>query len=103
MLYSSKNEQGVDFIGTSPELLGLILNMGQDSLMPSKINDDPYLQYNLEGAVLFQLAFENLRGPLVIEMIPPVLEICWQRLGQTDTLSPTLSRSLFNVFLAATL
>jgi hypothetical protein len=56
--------------------------------------------------------FENLSGPLVVEAIPHVLEICWERLDYEYGLArdfpgyrmqPTLTRSLLNVFLAATL
>lgn len=36
-------------------------------------------------------------------MIPSVLEVCWQKLILPETESQTLTRSLFNVFLAATL
>lgn len=56
--------------------------------------------------------FENLRGPLVVEAIQPVLEICSERLDYEFSMrkdnpayriQPTLMRSLFNVFLATTL
>lgn len=53
MMYSVKNELDQDFIATSPELLKLILKMGENSLMPPEPVDDPYLQYSQEGAVLF--------------------------------------------------
>ena len=36
-------------------------------------------------------------------MIEPVLEICWTKLMEPETQSPTLIRCLLNVFLAATL
>lgn len=36
-------------------------------------------------------------------MIPTALEVCWQKLILPETESPTLTRSLFNAFLAATL
>ena len=36
-------------------------------------------------------------------MIHPVLEVVWQKLILPETESPTLTRSLFNVFLAASL
>ena len=100
MMYSGTNELGVDFIGTSPELLGLLFTMGKNSLEPSEQADDPYLQYSQEGAILFQLIFENLRGPLVIAMIRPVLELCWSRMMNS---TPTLARCILNVILAATL
>ena len=53
MMYSSVNELGIDWIATSQENLAIIIKMGRDSLKPPEQTEDPYLQYQQEGAVLF--------------------------------------------------
>lgn len=105
MMFSSINELNIDFIASSIDNLSILIKMGSDSLMPPSGStiDEPSLEYSQDGAVLFQLMFQNLSGPLVIEMIHPVLEVVWQKLILPETESPTLTRSLFNVFLAASL
>jgi hypothetical protein len=69
--------------------------MGVNSLYKK---DSPIiLGNNMEGAILFQILFQNLNGPMIKQAIPDILTHVLSRIKQTP-MSPTFQRSLLAVF-----
>ena len=89
MMYSGVNDQNIDFIASSEQNLQILYDMAKNTIYPptpksSPLDDDDF-EYAAEGALLLQLALQNLNGaPLMDQLVKPIVLLALQRLNEPN-------------------
>ena len=99
ILYSQP-EDGSPGMFDDPGALNLIVEMANMSLYRKE--EPIVLGNNMEGAILLQIAFQNLKGDLIKQAIPSILTNVLTRMSQ-QPMSKTFHRSLLEVIYSAML
>jgi len=99
ILYSQP-EDGSPGMLEDPSALNLIVEMANMSLYRKE--EPIVLGNNMEGAILLQIAFQNLKGELIKQAIPSILTNVLTRMSQ-QPMSKTFHRTLLEVIYSAML
>jgi hypothetical protein len=99
ILYSQP-EDGSSGMFEDPAALNLIVEMANMSLYRKE--EPIVLGNNMEGAILLQIAFQNLKGDLIKQAIPSILTNVLTRMSQ-QPMSKTFQRTLLEVIYSAML
>ena len=110
-MYSSVNDQNIDWIATSEPHLQMLFEMAKCAFFPPTpqssplIDEDEGPSYAIEGALALQILFQNLNGaPLLDQLIGPTVELVFNKFDQAaDRMTQTLKRHLILTLLSCAL